>query len=63
LDYIKEKDAEKKNKYKKWHSMSQHLVLNMSLTNSNTPANDISASYLHIINSKIAGMADKELHN
>ncbi len=61
LDYIKAKDAKKKNKAEKWHATSQCLVLNAASTDGNSPANKIPESYLRIINSKTAGMADKEL--
>ncbi len=61
LDYIKAKDAKKKNKAEKWHPTSQRLVINTALTDSNSPAKEIPASYLQIINSKTAGMANKEL--
>jgi len=63
LDYIKEKDAKKKNKVKKWHSTCRRLVLNAVSTDSDTLADDIPVSYLQIINSDTAGMADRELHN
>jgi hypothetical protein len=63
LDYIKAKDAKKKNKAEKWHPTSRRLVLNAALTNSNSPAKEIPTSYLRIINSKTAGMADKELQS
>ena len=36
-------------------------MLNAASTDSNFPADDISASYLSIINSNTGGMADKEL--
>jgi hypothetical protein len=61
LDYIKAKDAKKKNKAEKWHPTSRHLVIIAASTNSNSPAEEISASYLRIIISETAGMADKEL--
>jgi hypothetical protein len=61
LDYIKAKDVKKKNKAEKWHPTSRRLVLNAALTDSNSPANEIPETYLRIINSKTAGMADKEL--
>ncbi len=63
LDYIKEKDAKKKNKYKKWHSTSQYPVINAVLINSDTPSNNIPSTHLCIINSKTAGMADRVLYN
>jgi hypothetical protein len=63
LNYIKAKDAKKKNKAEKWHPTSRRLVLNAALTNSNSPTKEIPASYLRIINSKTAGMADKELQS
>jgi hypothetical protein len=63
LDYIKEKDAKKKNNAEKRHHMSQRLVLNMASINSNSPAEaeEIPKSYLCIINSDTAGMANREL--
>ncbi len=61
LDYIKAKDAKKKNKAEKWHATSQRLVLNAASTDGDSPADEIPESYLRIINSKTAGMADKEL--
>jgi hypothetical protein len=63
LDYIKEKDTKKKNKAKKWHAMSRCLVFNAASTNSDFPTDNILASYLSIINSNTAGMADKELQS
>jgi hypothetical protein len=63
LNYIKEKVAKKKNKAEKWNPTSQCLVINAASTNSNTPAKEIPASYLCIINSDAAGMANKELQN
>ncbi len=63
LNYIKLKDAKKKNKVEKWHPTSQHLVLNTASTDSNTPSKEIPVSYLRIINSNTAGMANKELQN
>jgi hypothetical protein len=53
LNYIKEKE----------HPTSWHLVLNVASTDSNSPAEEIPASYLCIINSNTAGMADKELQS
>ena len=38
-------------------------MLNAASTNSNSPAEEIPASYLRIINSNTAGMADKELQS
>jgi hypothetical protein len=38
-------------------------MLNVASTNSNSPAKEIPASYLRIINSNTAGMADKELQS
>jgi hypothetical protein len=61
LDYIKAKDAKKKNKAEKWHPTSRCFVINAALTDSDSPAKEIPASYLRIINSETAGMADKEL--
>jgi hypothetical protein len=61
LNYIKEKDPKKKNKAEKWHPTSQHHVLDAAPTNGDTPAKEIPASYLCIINSNTAGMANKEL--
>ncbi len=63
LDCIKEKEAKKKNKVEKWHATSRRLVLNAASTNSNSPAEDIPASYLTVINSNTAGTADKELQS
>ena len=63
LDYIKEKDAKKKNNAEKWHPTSQRLVLNAASTDSNSPAEEIPPSYLCIINSDTAGMADRELQS
>jgi hypothetical protein len=51
----------RKTRQKKWHPTSRRLVLNTASTNSNSPAKEIPVSYLRIINSKTAGMADKEL--
>ncbi len=61
LDYIKAKDAKKKNKAEKRHPTSRRLVINAASTDSDSPTEEIPASYLRIINSKTAGMADKEL--
>jgi hypothetical protein len=63
LDYIKEKDAKKKNKAEKRHHTSQRLVLNVASIDSNSPAEaeEIPKSYLCIINSNTAGMANREL--
>jgi hypothetical protein len=63
LDFIKEKEAKKKNKAEKWHATSRRLVLNAASTDSDSPADDISMSYLAIIISDTAGMADKELQS
>ena len=38
-------------------------MLNAASTDSNSPAEDIPASYLTVINSDTAGMADKELQS
>ncbi len=51
LDYIKAKDAKKKNKAEKWHPTSRRLVINTASTDSDSPAEEIPASYLRIINS------------
>jgi hypothetical protein len=61
LDYIKAKDAKKKNKAEKWHPTSRRLVINAASTDSDSPADEIPETYLRIINSDTAGMADKEL--
>jgi hypothetical protein len=61
LDYLKAKDAKKKNKAEKWHTTSLRLVLNAASTDGDSPADEIPESYLRIINSETAGMADKEL--
>jgi hypothetical protein len=61
LDYIKEKDARKKNKVEKWHHTSRCLVLNPASIDSNSPAKEIPKSYLCIINSNTTKMADREL--
>jgi hypothetical protein len=61
LDYIKAKDAKKKNKAEKWHVTSRRLVLNAASTDNDSPVNEIPETYLCIINSETAGMADKEL--
>jgi hypothetical protein len=63
LNYIKAKDAKKKNKAEKWHPTSQRLVLNAASTDSDSPAEEIPASYLRIKNSETAGMANKELQS
>ena len=63
LNYIKEKDAKKKNKAKKWHATSRCLVLNAASTVSDFPVEDIPASYLRISNSNTTGMADKQLQS
>jgi hypothetical protein len=59
----KSAQRKRKTKQKKWYSTSQCLVLNAASTNSNTPTEDIPASYLYIINSDTAGNADRELQN
>ncbi len=59
LDFIKEKESKKKNKWEKWHESSKRLVLNAASTNGVMAAEDIPESYLRIINSETAGMADK----
>jgi len=61
IDYIKEKDAKKKKKAEKWHPTSRRLVLNAASTDSDSPAEEIPPSYLRIINSDTAGMANREL--
>jgi hypothetical protein len=61
LDYIKEKYVRKKNKAEKWHHMSQCIVLNSASINSNSPTKEFPESYLRIINSTTARMADREL--
>jgi hypothetical protein len=61
--YLKEKDKKKKDKAKKWHGLSQCLVLNAASMNGQVPADEIPASYQLIINSETAAMADKELHS
>ena len=53
----------KKNKAKKWPTTSQRLVLNAASTSRNSPVDYIPASYLSIINSDTAGMANKELQS
>jgi hypothetical protein len=63
LDFIKEKEVKKKNKAEKWHPTSRRLVLNAASTNSDSPAENIPVSYLTVINSDTAGMADKELQS
>jgi hypothetical protein len=63
LDFIKEKEAKKKNKAEKWHATSRRLVLNATSTVSDSPAEDIPTSYRTIINSDTASMADKELQS
>jgi hypothetical protein len=63
LDYIKEKDARKKNKAEKWYHTSQCLVLNAASINSNSPAKEIPKSYFCIINSNTTGMAGRELQH
>ena len=63
LDFIKDKEAKKKNKAEKWRTTSHHLVLNATSTDSDSPADDIPASYLAVIISDTAGMADKELQS
>jgi hypothetical protein len=61
LDYLKAKDAKKKNKAEKWHPTSRRLVINAASTDGDSPADKIPKTYLRIINSETAGMADKEL--
>ena len=63
LNYIKAKDAKKKNKAEKWCPTSQRIVLNVASTNSDSPAEEIPETYLRIINSETAGMANKELQS
>jgi hypothetical protein len=63
LDYIKAKDAKKKNKAEKWHPTIRCIVLNAASTDSNSLAKEIPGTYLRIINSETAGMADKELQS
>jgi hypothetical protein len=63
LNYIKAKDAKKKNKAEKWHPTIRHIMINVASTNSDSPAKEIPKTYLRIINSKTAGMADKELQS
>ncbi len=63
LDYLKEKDARKKNKAEKWHHICQRLVLNTASINSNSPSKEIPESYLRIINRNTAGMANRELQH
>ena len=63
LDFMKDKKAKKKNKAEKWHATSRRLVLNAASTDSDFPANDIPTSYLAVIKSNTAGMADKELQS
>jgi hypothetical protein len=55
--------VKKKNKAEKWHTTSQRLVLNAASTDSDSPAEDIPASYLIVINSDTARMAYKELQS
>lgn len=63
LDFIKDKEEKKKNKAEKWRTTSHHLVLNVPSTDSNSPVDDIPASYLAVINSDTAGMTNKELQS
>ena len=63
LDFIKDKEAKKKNKYEKWHETSRLLVLNAAAENADEAADFIPTSYLRIINSETAGMADRELQS
>ncbi len=63
LDYIKEKDAKKKNKGEMWHPTIQCLVLNGASIDSNSPAKEVPKSYLCTINSDTMGMADRELQH
>ena len=59
LDFIKE--AKKKNKYETWHETSCRLILNAASDDADEAAEFILPSYLRIINSETAGMADREL--
>jgi hypothetical protein len=61
LDYLKAKDAKKKNKAEKWHHTSRRLVINAASTDGDSPADKIPETYLPLINSETTGMADKEL--
>jgi hypothetical protein len=63
LAYQQEKDKKKNDKAEKWHGLSRRLVLNAALTNGQVLAEQIPVSYQEVINSKMAAMADKELHN
>ena len=63
LAYLKEKDKKKKDKAKKWHGLSQCLVLNAASTDGQVPVEEIPVLYQDIINSETAAMADKELHS
>jgi hypothetical protein len=63
LDYIKEKDAKKKNKAEKRHHTSQRLMLNTAFIDSDSPAEEITKSYLCIIDSDTAGTANRELQH
>jgi hypothetical protein len=63
LDFIKDKEAKKKNKYEKWHDTSRRLVLNAASEDADEAADSIPSSYLRIINSETAGMADRELQS
>ncbi len=63
LAYLKEKDNKKKDKAKKWHSLSQHLVLNAASTGGQVPVKEIPVLYQDIINSETAAMVDKDLHS
>jgi hypothetical protein len=51
LDYIKAKDAKKKNKAEKWHPTSRCIVLKAASTDSDSPTEEIPKTYLRIINS------------
>jgi hypothetical protein len=63
LDFIKDKEAKKRNKYEKWHKTSRCLIFNASSNNPDKAAKSIPPSYLQIINSETAGMADRELQS
>jgi hypothetical protein len=63
LAYLMEKDNKKKNKVEKWHGLSQRLILNAASTDRHVPTEEIPVFYQDIINSKMAAMADKELHS
>jgi hypothetical protein len=63
LAYQKEKDKKKKDKAKKWHGLSRCLILNAASKNGQVPAEQVPVSYQEVIHSKMAAMADKELHS